>query len=128
MKTVEVVAGVLKFENKYLCVQRGPNKFDYINHKYEFPGGKIESGETEEDALIRELSEELNIELKRISHKITTIDYQYPDFRLIMHAYLCEPQSNELTLSEHVDFKWLERSEMEFLDWAAADIPILTLL
>ena len=128
MKTIEVVAGVLKFENKYLCVQRGANKYEYIHHKYEFPGGKIESGESEEDALVRELQEELNITLNKICQKIITVDHQYPDFRLIMHAYLCEPNSSEITLSEHIDYKWLERHEMDSLDWAAADLPILELL
>jgi len=128
MKTIEVVAGVLKFEDKYLCVQRGPNKYDYIHHKYEFPGGKVETGETEEDALQRELKEELSINLNKIIYKITTVDHQYPDFRLIMHAYLCEPNSQDLTLSEHINFQWLNRSEMDNLDWAAADLPILKLL
>lgn len=128
MKTIEVVAGVLKFEDKYLCVQRGPNKYDYIHHKYEFPGGKVETGETEEDALQRELKEELSINLNKIICKITTVDHQYPDFRLIMHAYLCEPNSQDLTLSEHINFQWLYRSEMDNLDWAAADLPILKLL
>ena len=128
MKTIEVVAGVLKFEDKYLCVQRDPNKYDYIHHKYEFPGGKVETGETEEDALQRELKEELSINLNRIICKITTVDHQYPDFRLIMHAYLCEPNSQDLTLSEHINFQWLYRSEMDNLDWAAADLPILKLL
>ena len=123
MKTIEVVAGVLKFENKYLCVQRGPNKYDYIHHKFEFPGGKIESGESEEDALVRELNEELKIILSRIGKKITTVDHQYPDFRLIMHAYFCEANSSEI-----IDFRWLERHEMDSLDWAAADLPILKLL
>lgn len=128
MKTIEVVAGVLKFENKYLCVQRGPNKYDYIHHKFEFPGGKIESGESQEDALVRELNEELKITLSRVDKKITTVDHQYPDFRLIMHAYFCELNSSEITLSEHIDFRWLERHEMDSLDWAAADLPILKLL
>ena len=76
MKIVEVVAGVLRIGNKYLCVQRGPNKYDYIHHKYEFPGGKIESGESEKDALVRELNEELNITLIRIDQKITTVDHK----------------------------------------------------
>ena len=128
MKIVEVVAGVLKFENKYLCVQRGANKYDYIHHKFEFPGGKIESGESQKDALVRELNEELKITLSRIDKKITTVDHQYPDFRLIMHVYFCEPNSLEITLSEHIDFRWLERHEMDSLDWAAADLPILKLL
>ena len=75
-----------------------------------------------------ELIEELNITMNKICKKIITVDHQYPDFRLIMHAYLCEPNSSEITLSEHIDFRWLERHELESLDWAAADLPILELL
>lgn len=125
MKIIEVVAGVLKFENNYLCVQRGPSKYDYIHHKFEFPGGKIEENESPETALQRELLEELNIHPLQILQKINTVHHEYPDFKLIMHAYLCIPESNQLTLKEHIDFKWLSRSEMDSLDWAAADIPIL---
>ena len=128
MKKVEVVAAIIVHDDKILCVQRGENKLPYISKKFEFPGGKIESGESEEDTLVRELNEELNITLSRIDQKITTVDHQYPDFRLIMHAYLCEPNSSEITLSEHIDFRWLERSEMDNLNWAAADLPILKLL
>jgi 8-oxo-dGTP diphosphatase len=125
MKTIEVVAGVLQFENKFLCVQRGPSKYDYIHHKFEFPGGKIEENESHEIALKRELFEELNIDSITIINKIITVEHQYPDFKLIMHAYLCIPKSNQLTLKEHIDYKWLNVSEMDTLDWAAADIPIL---
>ncbi len=70
IKIIEVVAGVLKFENKFLYVQRGPSKYEYINHKFEFPGGKIEDNETHETALKRELYEELNIESIQILYKI----------------------------------------------------------
>ncbi len=125
MKIIEVVAGVLKFENNFLCVQRGPSKYEYINHKFEFPGGKIEENETHETALKRELYEELNIESIQILNKITTVEHEYPDFKLIMHAYFCIPESNQITLREHIDYKWLNVSEMDTLDWAAADIPIL---
>jgi 8-oxo-dGTP diphosphatase len=125
MKIIEVVAGVLKFENNFLCVQRGPSKYDYIHHKFEFPGGKIEENESHEIALKRELYEELNIDSIKIINKIITVEHQYPDFKLIMHAYLCIPRSNQLTLKEHIDYKWLNVSEMDTLDWAAADMPIL---
>lgn len=125
MKTIEVVAGVLQFETKFLCVQRGPSKYDYIHHKFEFPGGKIEENESHEIALKRELFEELNIDSITIINKIITVEHQYPDFKLIMHAYLCIPKSNQLTLKEHIDYKWFNVSEMDTLDWAAADIPII---
>ncbi len=125
MKTIEVVAGVIRFENQYLCVQRGASKYEYIHHKYEFPGGKIEEGESEEQALRRELKEELEIEIKSIIKKLSIVDHQYPDFRLIMHPYLCEPMSNNIQLKEHIDFKWLSKNELQKLDWAAADLPIV---
>jgi 8-oxo-dGTP diphosphatase len=107
-----------------LCVQRPKNKFPYISEKYEFPGGKIEEGETKEEALHRELLEELNFSTK-IKNCFLTVVHQYPDFELIMHSFICEVDSKELTLHEHIDQKWLEINELTALDWAAADIPIV---
>ena len=125
MKTIEVVAGVIKDkEGLTLAVQRGESSKEYISKKWEFPGGKIEEGESREDALFRELSEELKIETT-IGDLVMTVDHTYPDFRLIMHAFHCEILSGELTLTEHLDQKWLSRSELKDLDWAAADVPIV---
>lgn len=125
MKTIEVVAGVIKDkEGLTLAVQRGESSKEYISKKWEFPGGKIEEGESREDALFRELSEELKIETT-IGDLVMTVDHTYPDFRLIMHAYHCEIVSGELTLTEHLDQKWLRGSELKDLDWAAADVPIV---
>ncbi len=125
MKTIEVVAGVIKDKQGLtLAVQRGESSKEYISKKWEFPGGKIEEGESREDALSRELSEELKIETT-IGDLVMTVDHTYPDFRLIMHAYHCEIISGELTLTEHLDQKWLRGSELKDLDWAAADIPIV---
>ncbi|MCZ8145268.1 (deoxy)nucleoside triphosphate pyrophosphohydrolase [Flavobacterium sp.] len=124
MKTVEVVAAVIIHENKILCLQRNDSKFDYIAYKYEFPGGKVEENETSELALIREISEELNLTIE-IKEHFLTVDHSYPDFRIIMHSYICNCNSTELILNEHVDFKWLSKDELFQLDWAAADIPIV---
>lgn len=124
MKTVEVVAAVIYHNNKILCVQRGQNKYDYIAYKYEFPGGKVESGETNETAIKREILEELNLEIV-IDSQFITVNYQYPDFFLIMHSFICSSNSNLLELSEHIDFKWLDKTELKSLDWAAADVPIV---
>lgn len=125
MKTIEVVAGVIKDkEGLTLAVQRGESSKEYISKKWEFPGGKIEEGESREEALSRELSEELKIETT-IGDLVMTVDHTYPDFRLIMHAYHCEIVSGELTLTEHLDQKWLRGSELKDLDWAAADVPIV---
>jgi 8-oxo-dGTP diphosphatase len=124
MKKVEVVAGVIYFENKILCVQRPANKLSYISKKYEFPGGKIEPGETKEYALQRELLEELNLTVEIRSYYMSVI-HAYPDFELTMHAFICNVNSTKLDLREHIDQKWLENRDLENLDWAEADIPIV---
>lgn len=124
MKRIEVVAGVIFWEDQVLCVQRPKNKLHYISEKFEFPGGKIEEGETKEEALHRELFEELNLATKIKSFFLTVV-HEYPDFELTMHSFKCEVDSKELTLHEHVDQKWLKINELTALDWAAADIPIV---
>lgn len=128
MKTIEVVAAVIKNqEGLTLAVQRGESSKDYISKKWEFPGGKIEVGETLQEALQRELVEELKIEAS-VGELVTTVDHTYPDFRLIMHAFHCQILSGELTLTEHLEKKWLPKSKLRSLDWAAADVPIVDLL
>ncbi len=124
MKKIEVVAGVIFWKDLVLCVQRPKNKLHYISEKFEFPGGKIEEGETKEEALHRELLEELNLSTKIKSFFLTAV-HEYPDFELTMHSFICEVDSKELTLHEHVDQKWLKINELKALDWAAADIPIV---
>jgi 8-oxo-dGTP diphosphatase len=124
MKKIEVVAGVIFWKDDILCVQRPKNKLHYISEKFEFPGGKIEEGETREEALNRELLEELNLSIKIKSFLITVV-HLYPDFELTMHSYICEVDSKELTLNEHIDKKWLKVNELNQLDWAGADIPIV---
>lgn len=124
MKKIEVVAGVVLFEDRVLCVQRPKNKHPYISEKFEFPGGKIEEGETKEAALHRELLEELSL-LPTIKSFFLSVVHQYPDFELTMHSFICEATSKELTLHEHIDHKWLRVGELTMLDWAAADIPIV---
>jgi 8-oxo-dGTP diphosphatase len=123
MKKIEVVAAILKNEDYILCVQRATSKLDYISEKFEFPGGKIEEGETKKEALERELIEELNIRPK-INDLYLTVVHQYPDFELTMHTFLCDLDSKEVTLNEHISSKWLKKNELLDLDWAAADIPI----
>ena len=127
MKKVEVVAAIIYFEDKILCVQRPKNKLSYISEKFEFPGGKIEHGETHKVALKRELFEELNIKTD-IKSKFITVVHQYPDFELTMHGYVCEVETDELQLNEHVSKEWLNLNELKKLDWAAADIPIVNKL
>jgi 8-oxo-dGTP diphosphatase len=124
MKKIEVVAGVIFWKDQVLCVQRPKNKLHYISEKFEFPGGKIEEGETKEETLHRELLEELNLST-RIKSFFLTVIHEYPDFELTMHSFICEVDSKELTLHEHIDQKWLNINELTTLDWAAADIPIV---
>lgn len=125
MKAVEVVAAVLKNEDYVFCAQRkdeGP-----LAKKWEFPGGKIEHGETCIQALERELREELNLEVK-VGDFIVTVKHQYPTFFIIMHAYLCHINTWRIDLNEHLDSKWLKPGELFQLDWAEADIPIVKLI
>lgn len=124
MKKIEVVAAIIYFEDEILCVQRPKNKLNYISEKFEFPGGKIELDESKEDAIHRELFEELNISTK-IKNLFLTVIHEYPDFELTMHSFICEIPSKEITLHEHIDHKWLKIEGLEQLDWAAADIPIV---
>lgn len=124
MKQIEVVAAVIVHEEKILCVQRGDGKYAYVSRKYEFPGGKVEQDETEEGALIREIEEELEMAIT-IESKLITVEHDYPDFHITMHTYLCSCENPTVTLSEHIDFKWLSQAELKSLDWAAADVPIV---
>ena len=124
MKKIEVVAGIIFFKDQILCAQRPKNKLHYISEKFEFPGGKIEKGETEKEALQRELFEELSISIKIKSFYLTVV-HEYPDFELTMHSFICEVETKELTLNEHIHLEWLTLNELQNLDWAAADIPIV---
>ena len=124
MKKIEVVAAIITHNDKILCVQRNENEFSYISKKYEFPGGKIEQGESREIALLREIKEELNMAIN-IQKEFLTVNHAYPDFHLTMHSYICTSNSNVVSLLEHINYQWLDKSELYNLDWAAADIPIV---
>jgi 8-oxo-dGTP diphosphatase len=124
MKTIEVVAAIVVHEGKVLCVQRGESKLDYISKKFEFPGGKLEADETLEQALTREMSEELKM-FVTVERLFLTVEHSYPDFNLVMHSFICHTHSRELTLTEHLQALWLGIDELDILDWAAADIPIV---
>lgn len=124
MKKVEVVAAILIHDCEILCAQRAESKLDYISEKFEFPGGKIELGETKKEALQRELKEELNIS-PEINDLYLTVVHQYPDFELTMHSFLCNMENRDVTLNEHISHLWLNKEELLKLDWAAADIPIV---
>ena len=124
MKHYTVVAAIIRNSGEILCVQRKPHKYDYISLKYEFPGGKVEEGESKEDALVREISEELEIDID-IDHEFLTVDHEYPDFRITMHSFLCQSSDRDISLKEHVSYEWLQEKDLNKLDWAGADIPIV---
>ncbi len=126
MKHYEVVAAVIEYEEKILCMQRGEAKFEYVSYKYEFPGGKVEVGEENYTALERELKEEMdmNVSIGEDDY-LLTVEHIYPDFAITMHAYLCKVDNPDFVMKEHVDYKWLSVSELDTLEWADADKPIV---
>ncbi|MDA0524894.1 (deoxy)nucleoside triphosphate pyrophosphohydrolase [Methanococcoides alaskense] len=127
MKHYDVVAAIIMDDDKVLCVQRNHGKYDYISLKYEFPGGKIEPNETREQALERELLEELDLNIE-IGREFLTVNHQYPDFSITMHSFICTALNSTLNLKEHIAFKWLNPENLSTLDWAEADLPIISKL
>lgn len=124
MKHVEVVAAVICHGEEILCMQRPVGKHEYISLKFEFPGGKIEAGEGEVAALERELMEEMEMKVQ-VEDKFLVVNHTYPDFTLTMNSYICKVDKKDFVMKEHVDFKWLRKEELNQLDWALADIPIM---
>lgn len=124
MKEIEVVAAIIQKENKILATKRGYGEF--IN-MWEFPGGKIEPGETKEEALIREIKEELNIEIN-VDKFAINIEYQYPNFYLFMSCFMCSIKEGSIELLEHNDGKWITKEELNTLNWLPADIDAVNYL
>ena len=123
MKEIKVVAAIIQKENKILATKRGYGEF--IN-MWEFPGGKIEPGETKEEALIREIKEELNIEI--VDKFAIDIEYQYPNFYLFMSCFMCSIKEGSIELLEHNDGKWITKEELNTLNWLPADIDAVNYL
>ena len=121
MKQIKVVAAIIKQDNKIFATQRG-----YGNYKdwWEFPGGKMEAGETPEEALVREIREELATEI-RVDDYFMTVQYDYPEFHLSMDCFWCSVVSGELTLLEHEAAKWLPVNDLRQVKWLPADIEII---
>jgi 8-oxo-dGTP diphosphatase len=124
MKHYLVVAAIIRHGDKILCMQRNTSKYQYLSYKFEFPGGKVEAGESNETALLREIKEELDLEII-VENEFLTVEHEYPDFRLTMHSFLCKSSGIEFKLKEHISFQWLGKTELKSLDWAAADVPIV---
>jgi len=125
MKQIEVVAAIIHDDNdRIFATQRGYGEFkDY----WEFPGGKIEPGETPEQALKREIWEELETKIV-IERYVTTVDYDYPTFHLTMHCYWCKVETGSLTLKEHEAARWLEREHLHTVNWLPADLQLLQII
>ncbi len=121
MKHIEVVAAVIVKNGKVFATQRGYGDF---KDGWEFPGGKMEPGETREAALIREIQEELDTEIT-IDSFLGTVEHDYPQFHITMHCFLCQVKSGKLELKEHEDARWLTKETFDSVAWLPADIGIL---
>ena len=125
MKHINVVCAVIVNKGRIFACQRGYGEW---KDWWEFPGGKIESGESPEEALQREIREELSIDIS-IDRHLTTVDYDYPDFHLTMHCYLCHLKDDfQPHLLEHEDARWLGKSELEEVKWLPADVEVIKAL
>ncbi len=124
MRTIRVVGAVIKKDNAVFATARG---YGAWKGKWEFPGGKIEPGETPQQALIREIREELDTEVE-VGDLIDTVEYDYPDFHLSMDCFWCTVKSGELTLKEAADARWLDADTIEEVDWLPADWGIVSRL
>ena len=122
MKTVKVVAAIITRDNKIFATQRGYGDF---KDGWEFPGGKVEPGESPEDAIVREIKEELKAEIK-VTGFLTTIEHDYPTFHLSMDCFWAElVDGTEMTLLEHEAAKWLTLDQIDTVDWLPADIKVV---
>ena len=121
MKVVKVVAAIIAQEGRIFATQRGYGEF---KDGWEFPGGKIEEGETPQQALVREIQEELDTEVE-VGDLLGTVEYDYPTFHLSMQCFLCRIKAGSLNLKEHEAARWLAEDELDSVDWLPADIEVL---
>lgn len=121
---MNVVAAIILHKGKFFATQRGYGEW---KDWWEFPGGKIEPEETPKDALKREIREELATEIE-VGDLFTKVEYDYPEFHLTMHCYLCSLISGQFSLIEHKDARWLGMEELNLVKWLPADIEVVNLL
>ena len=124
MKTIEVVAAIIRRNNDIFATQRGYGDF---KDWWEFPGGKMEPGEAPEQALVREIWEELSTEIS-VDKFLYTVDYDYPKFHLTMHCYMCSLLSEALHLNEHEAARWLNKEDIHSVNWLPADEILLPMI
>ena len=121
MKTVRVVAGIIIEDGKVFATQRGYGEF---KDGWEFPGGKIEQGETPEEAVVREIMEELDTEVE-VKELFDTVEYDYPKCHLSMDCFICKIKKGDLVLKEHEAAKWLAKETLHTVDWLPADYGLV---
>ena len=121
MKQIEVVAAIICKGEYIFATQRGYGDF---KDGWEFPGGKMEPGESPEEALVREIQEELSTTIS-VDKFLCTVEYDYPKFHLTMHCYLCSLQTEALHLNEHEAARWLTKDELDSVDWLPADREVV---
>lgn len=121
MKTIEVVAAIIHKNGRILAAQRG-----YGDYKdgWEFPGGKVQPGESAEAAIVREIREELRVTIKP-EKLVTTVEYDYPTFHLTMHCFISSIVEGEIELVEHEDMRWLTPNALDEVDWLPADVEVV---
>ncbi len=124
MKTIQVVAAIIQDKERIFATQRGYGEF---KDGWEFPGGKIEEGETPEMALVREIKEELDADIS-VGEKVYQVEYDYPNFHLSMGCYLATLLSDTLVLKEHEAAKWLTKETLRSVDWLPADLSLIDVL
>ena len=117
MKTIKVVAAIIIENGNVFATQTGYGDF---KDGWEFPGGKVEANETPEDALVREIKEELDTEIE-VLELLDTVEYDYPKFHLSMECFICKMKSGDLILKEHEAAKWLTKETLDSVDWLPAD-------
>lgn len=123
-KSIEVVAAIIQRSNRIFATQRGYGEW---KDWWEFPGGKIENKEKPQDALKREIREELAAEVE-VGDLLTTVEYDYPKFHLSMHCYVCSLVSDKLSLLEHESARWLSKHELDSVNWLPADLEVIPII
>ena len=119
-KQIEVVGAILQHDQNILCMQRGADKHGNVSYKWEFPGGKIEKGETKQQALIRELKEEMELDVYNVKY-FCSASHECDNLIVNLHFFKCDAKTNKFKLNVHKDYKWLNINGLGLLDWADAD-------
>lgn len=121
MKVIKVVAAIMIHNGRVFATQRGYGEF---KDGWEFPGGKVEPEETPQEALVREIKEELNSVIE-VGELLDTVEYDYPEFHLSMDCFICKVKAGDLELKEHADARWLTTETLDSVDWLPADLGLI---